>query len=643
MNRALTALVAPATGRKPWSWQAALALAVKPLRWVGLLASLCAGLSAVILAGCASPAPDSPPCELSYRITPHYAAAGSQTAGHLEVTLRFAAEGRSETLVRGTPSWAGVDDYHQAQGAWAAVSPGTVVQARAEPWQKRVTHPAHGEVAVSYQVQAALANPHDGKPQPQTQLYRVQVGENWFQAFGYGLLVVPEVWDDKREGQWCITVAQPTHPDRLVFGSHHLGRGEKVSARVQGSHGAVRHAFYAGGPGWRLAERPVLGGVVHVAQRGAFEVGEERFATEVARVVDAQRRFWHAPAAGPVAQQQGPIAPEHQWVVMTPNYRSGSTGGTLVKAVAALHVEPSFSPSHGGFEFLVAHENLHLWIPSQFGTMPQGAVAEVADYWFSEGFTNFYTHRLLLLAGQWDLPRYGQALSQVLRDYWRSPERNATAASIAPRFFSDQVAGRQMYLRGELLALRWDADLRRQGHAGLDAVMRGLLLPGAAARETPLASQRLLQALQPMLGASPAQAVQSHIERGQAIELTSDILGPCFQLIWKDEPRWELGFDRASFDARQLKGLLPDGPAARAGLQEGMELVGWSVRGGDVTQPAEIQVRLADPEPGTTTRRIKKFSYVPVQGSESLPAAQLAEGASSTPACKAWAGGAPGG
>ena len=556
-------------------------------------------------------------CDIDVDVTPLYAS----TPRALEVRLRFRAEDRTETVLRMTRSWAGIDDFGAALGGFEGLRPGVSVTPLAGEPRWRVSHPPGQPVELRFTARAALADPDDGQPQAQELLYRPQVGRDWFQFFGHGVLPAIEAWGDDREARLCVTLHQPGQPQAPAFGTHHAGLGEHVSAAFTGSPARLRHAFFAGGPGWRVLERPVPGGVVRTALRGRFQMADARFADDTAALVGIHRRFWD--------ERDAPVP----WFVLTPNFQRGDVGGTLVEQAVVMHASDNFNPAHPSFEFLVGHEHLHQWFPQRFGTHGTDPVLSVHGYWFSEGFTNYYTHRLLLASGLWTLPRYAQALTANLRQYWRSPAREWPVERIAPRFFADRDAGQQLYSRGEWLAMRWDRALREHGHDGLDGVLRRMLRPtDAPAAPGMPASERVLAALEPLLGALPRRDVAQHIGEGAAIPLDEGLAGPCFALGWDSVPRWTLGLDPLSFQQRRASGVVPDGPAHAAGLRDGMTLLGWSVYRDDVERDVELTVEGSAAAAGPRTLR-----YRPVDGSsERLPVVRVRPDAAVSAACQAW-------
>lgn len=342
-------------------------------------------------------------CEIHYRVAPVYDARPRV----IEVRLSFPAGERTETFLRAEPAWAGVSDYAASYGGWAGISHGAQVGPAELPNRWRVQHPAGQRVEVRYTVRSGLEDPDNGQPQDQREMYRVQLGANWFQFVGHAAVVSVENWDDDTEIGQCVTLVQSGAADPAFSGLGH-GQGRDVTMTWHGSPATVRHSFYAGGSGWRVNRRELASGEVYTATRGRFAIADASFADAVSSLVDKQRRFW------------GNEVEPAQWVVLTPNFQQDNHGGTLVHHVALLHAGPGFTTGTPTFESLVAHENLHQWLPDRFGTRHEGA-DEVRDYWFSEGFTDYYTHRLLLSSGVWGLADYGHALTRAAAAYLQSP------------------------------------------------------------------------------------------------------------------------------------------------------------------------------------------------------------------------------
>jgi predicted metalloprotease with PDZ domain len=554
-------------------------------------------------------------CDYDYSIAPRFLARPRV----FDVTLTFNPAGRSETLLRLNDGFAGLGDLSSALSGWAA-SPGASVHATGDPGAWRVQHGPKERVTVAYQVRGGLADPDRLEPQPAEQQYRPQVGANWLQFFGHAALVDVQEADQRGAGaapvQSCLVFDR--FPARSVAAtSRGSGPAATTEIAVNGPPSELMNSFYAAGPGWRLLTRQLPSGQLHIAMRNFWPMSDAQFADQVARVIDTQRAFW------------GNERQSDQLVVLTSNQAPGVRNtGVRVHRAAVLHAARDFRPEGNTFGELVGHENLHEWIPGRLGGAGSGRAP--LQTWFSEGFTDYYTHRLMLRSGAWTLQRYADELTAAIRQYQQSPYRNLPNTDAARRRHSDRDIGQLPYMRGEFLALRWDAALRARSHAGLDQVMRGLLLPpGPASAAQPPAADRLLAALRPLLGELPRQDLARHVDTGDDFEFTPDLLGPCFEYTAELVPPWTLGFEFRSFEAGQALGVDADGPAAAAGLREGMWLAGWTLPGRDSGGQVELWVRQ-----GSGTARI---AYLPQgRGLAEQPRYRVRADAEANAACKGW-------
>ena len=64
---------------------------------------------------------------------------------------------------------------------------------------------------------------------------------------------------------------------------------------------------------------------------------------------------------------------------------------------------------------LLAHEYFHNWNTIAFGGMKQ---PEALIYWFSEGFTDYYTYQLLFRSGLINAEKYVAQYNQFAKEYY---------------------------------------------------------------------------------------------------------------------------------------------------------------------------------------------------------------------------------
>lgn len=530
------------------------------------------------------------------------------------ILLSFDAGGRRETPIELPTAWAGATGLGEGIRNLRSTSRSTSITPGDLPHQRRVLHPPRGTVTVAWDLIEYGSGTLD-----QNRFYQPLLRPEYALFFGHGAWVLPSF--------------HPQQPLRAAIALHGLPvgwtaassfgvleRGERTRWQADRIVPAtLRHAVFAFGD-FRLRRVDLSGRPLWMAIRGKFGFDDAEFFHRTAALVRTQRAFF------------GDTSFAHFLVALVPNDAAREIGGTGVHNAFAMHASADLQVPGPDFEFLIGHESLHTWIPSRFGSMnsSEGANDEALRYWFSEGVTNFLTHRLLLASGHWSLAQYARAVSQVIRDYELSEARHRDNAAVRAQFFADRAIGDLPYQRGELLALRWDAQLRARGQT-LAGVLRGLLLPpGPQPTRPPLATERLLDALTRVLGTGPRADVTRVVEQAGPIDYDPGLLGPCFVAEPVQHARWALGFDsERSLDTRRITGLVAGSAAERAGLREGDLLRAYAVFRGDVDRDAELTI---ERDGAPMEIRYRPMADAPVPGVRYRPA----DHADDDPACRAW-------
>ena len=162
------------------------------------------------------------------------------------------------------------------------------------------------------------------------------------------------------------------------------------------------------------------------------------------------------------------------------------------------------------------------------------------------------------LAGVASLPAGAYPNSRIVADFWRDP-----AVQQLP------------YDRGHLFAHLLDAELRRGGEPGLDAVLFAMRDRWVAAPAT--AKPVLLDNLLAVLDARQFDArplIAKYIETGTVAELPVDLLGRCASVVRTTMPVFDPGFDREAIADAWTR------------YREGGRIRGGSIRTAGPTRPA---------------------------------------------------------
>ena len=509
---------------------------------------LIAAAAVLLLTGAAKPAAPDP--------TVHYVATPVVEGGRLTslaVEIRFHGDADGETRLDLPNRWAGETDY------WKHVRDLRVdgAAAREDGPQTRVLTHAPGEpltiryrVVTAYDVDPAVGGPH-GNP------YRPIIRPGWFSAIGHGLFAEPENGTDRpADFRWGALPAGWKAASDL----DHSAMGARLMV------GDIQQSVLVGSPGLKLYTRPVKGADVRLAVLGdwpAFE--DDAVADMIARVLKVQRDYWRADGETFFVS----LTP------LTPQEGSISVGGTGLDDAFSLYAGTDTELAF--MRYLLAHEHMHTWSPRALGRL---ADTEAADYWFSEGFTDFLTYRTLLGSGVWSLDEFVEHVNSEILAYSLSPSRTAPNSDIVAKFWSSSDVQKLPYRRGMLLALTWDYRLRQatRGRRDLDDVLAAQVVRARGLRDqgqTPMAAALFPEVYRSLGGGDLAPDYERHVTRGEAVLLPADLFGACARIETVTRARFHRGWDAEATTANgnKVTGLNPESPAYAAGLREGMQIV----------------------------------------------------------------------
>jgi hypothetical protein len=475
--------------------------------------------------------------------------------------------------------YANVIDLH-------AVTPGARVEPGRGPAGRRLHAPVGAAVAVEWTLRGV-----PGAVLARDAHNHTDITPWWAQLVGYDALVLPDLPGET--------------PVRASFAFAGLPRGAVVATSfgagvapretvfvALGTLGELPHAVYTAGalPGAvRLHSRRVPGGIVHVAVRGAPGIADSLLADALRRVVTAERLFWRDRRPPTYVVSVG-VAPR------------GTLAGTRLSGSFIANIDPTRAHEPGVLS-LFGHELMHDWIG---GTLrPDPTARDGSVTWFTEGFTEYATHRVLWHAGVLSDSTYLAVVNNTLLEHAISAARDLPWDTVIARYWTDAAAQRQPYLRGHLLALRLDAAIREAtlGRRSLDDLLRALLF--ADGGRAPLVTDSLLaDAFAREIGTERARHEIDAARAGGLLQVPAAVIGACARARVEQRPRWEPGFDvEATLATRRAQGVRAGSAAERAGLRDGMAIAGASIWRGDATRAIELRVRADSAE--------RKISFYP--------------------------------
>ena len=461
--------------------------------------------------------------------------------GHAQVPL----------VLKKPSSWAGASNLRRFIDS-ATIVNGTLVGNDEEKWTVRPDN--NGDIVVRYWIKAtqfAQAN-WFGEP-----LH----GSNWYFAFGPVLLSTFSGIGN--------TSARLSAGKGVFSNLPELS----VSQKIYGRPPDPLEAFYFVGSDVQIAS-VVRDDQIRVAFPRSAPDDLSGFAMSAGRMFDGMRRAFNQPSS-PYSLAVVPFGPAQRFQ------------GTAFPGGAALQ-------THGAdfakAKWEVAHELSHEWLPLQMGGLDSSKNA-IDQYWFSEGFNDFLSRLLLLRSGGASFEEFIKEWNETMHDYAVSPARNMDAATLRSMYWRDADAGRIPYLRGSLLALRWqgglvEAKARDDLQSRLEKMIR-LRNSGSAILR--------LQKIMAGSGINIASDIERFVVRGETIELSKKTFGPCAIVEKIRLPTFDRGFvpkkrDDGGWTATNVD---PASHAYRAGIRDGMhllELIGGNPQDSTVDYTFRVEV-----------------------------------------------------
>lgn len=429
---------------------------------------------------------------IAYRVSPELKS-GQLTA--VAVEIRFPADQPEVTKLHLPDEFAGQSEL------WRQVVDFTVEGATVttpSPALRTLQRQAGASLVVRYRVISAYATDpkgQDGLPN------RALVLSNWFGLLGEVVFAVPE-----GTGHEPVTFSWGEKPAGWVMVSD-LDHARPLEVE------SLQESFLYGSNDLRLTtldEKKTF----RLALRGQWKFTDTELGDMLRQLDATERQFWQ----DSTSEYFVPLVP------LTPLPK-----GTLHAGIGRGDAFALYSTTDStlkGFQWVLAHERLHTWIPLELGGLPEKD--EALEYWFSEGFTDYYTARALLKSGIWSVDDFIAEQNQMLKRYAESPNPLPNTR-ILKEFWTDRVVRQVAYDRGRLLATIWDHRLASLPQkTTLGRILRNQRVEAMKNQQT----KHILTAAKVFPGryheaggADLKEELERFVEQGQQLKLPEDLYG----------------------------------------------------------------------------------------------------------------------
>ena len=406
--------------------------------------------------------------------------------------------------------------------------------------------------------------------------FRPIIQPDYFHVFSHNLFMLPAYVFESNEDEADVQLEWQGFPEDYVF-QNSFGRQERSQLIEDVSENEFHTAIFAGGD-LRSYSIDINGNEVAFGLRDNWEAFQDSTLVDIlSRTITAQRDFWEDHSQKYFSVSMIPTAE-------TQGYSYHGTGLTNSFAMSAsnneyLEVE--------GLVHLMNHELQHNWI----GHVIKNDNEE-EQYWFSEGFTEYYTLKNIAnhsIYGM-DANYFITEFNRIVRELYSSPVGEAPNSDINyDNFWSSREYSRLPYIRGAVFAFYLDHKIQQvsEGAQSLDDLML-TLKEEAEDSEQLLTHNYFLEVAYRFLNEDLSDFFYTHIEQGKLIDLEQ--MYSDFGMEYEPETQvFDLGFTFGA-DEVAIATVDPESEAYKAGLRVGDTLAGRSIWYGNLTKTADFNV-----------------------------------------------------
>jgi predicted metalloprotease with PDZ domain len=499
----------------------------------------------------------------------------------LLITVSFKGNKAGKTVLHLPDDWAGQHMLYKAVSMLHALSKATFTDTTLQPDNYIVRYRPGSVVTIAYNLSQGWSGPF------KYPFYsRPVIRANLFYFEGYSGLAYPDLAES--HAIRCKITYQGFAKEEFKGNSFF---SNQRSGTFMSSIRELRNSFFCAG---NFRSKTVIrqGHQIVMAVYGKFPYADEEAFSAVSKIILEERKFW---------ADQGP---RYYFTLTMSTDDKGSNGGTA-------HYN-SFCLFQSGDLRLAAvlqtisHEYFHNWI----GSGLRNPDPDEAYKWFSEGFTDYYSLKLLHQSGGLRDTDFVKKINEDIRQYYLSPHFNSDSLEMSGKYRTDEGWRQLPYRRGLTIALTLDLKIQEKSSLlSLNDLMRELY---QRSKPSMVFSASLFEKLVlKYTGQETLDAVKTSIQGrndmlsrallSNKIDKTSQL--PVHQLF-------DAGFDiAASTKEKKIVGLKPGSNAEKAGLTEDMPFtgnVGYWIN--NMEKPMKVQILRDDKKEWITYMPVAKVN-----------------------------------
>nr|WP_321233733.1 hypothetical protein [uncultured Psychroserpens sp.] len=375
----------------------------------------------------------------------------------LKIKMAFKADDNgATTLLFQDKAW-GQDSLHNTISDIKVLSEKTQVMSNKDSGWYHITHPKNlNYIELEYRLK------QDSQGDLTTwDTYRPIINSDYFHVFSHNLFMLPKHIIETSNDNFDVALNWKEFPKNYNI-ANSFGANEQSQIIKNTSEDKFHTAIFVGGD-FRIHDIDIKEQKVAFAIRGDWEMFQDDAMVNILeKTVTAQRDFWQdhtqdyfAVTMIPTVQERGS---SFQGSGLTNSFATNATNNRF------LEIE--------GLVYLFNHELQHNWT----GLIIQNDNEE-EQYWFSEGFTDYYTIKNIAKGKIFNLDEHYfiDELNSYIKSLYTSPVREMPNSEMNyDNFWSGKEGIRKLpYRRGAILAFYLDQKIKQDSHGefSLDNVL----------------------------------------------------------------------------------------------------------------------------------------------------------------------------
>lgn len=492
---------------------------------------------------------------ISYTIFP----AIENGASLLKIKTSFEANMNGETVLLFQDKAWGQDSLHNVIHDIKMISEmGTITQNRDSGWFV-VKYPKEIK---KLEVEYSIKQDSDGDLTT-WDTYRPIVQPNYFHVFSHNFFMLPKHIIESSNDDFNVAIKWEGFPEDYEL-VNSFGSNDSTQIIQHVSEEEFHYGVFVGGD-FRVYNIDIKDKKVTFAIRGDWEVFNDSMMVEILeKTVTAQRNFWqdhtqdyYAVTMIPTVQERG----------------SGFQGSGLTNSFALNATNNQYLELEG-LVYLFNHELQHNWT----GTLIKNDNEE-EQYWFSEGFTDYYTIKNIAKGkiNGLDESYFINELNGFIKALFTNPVKDLPNSEMTYENFWSGKEGIQKlpYRRGALLAFYLDQKIKQDsnGEKSLDNVLLDFK-NDAIKNDQKITHPYFIETVNRYLNEDFQPFFDTHIEKGKIYNLIEmvETIGLEYHPTSKV---FDLGFT-FSEDRKKIASIDATSEAYKAGLRKGDRLTSIS-------------------------------------------------------------------